>query len=83
MALQGHGQFFNGNSAAIVFDRDQANAPAQEAQRDVARASIEGVVDQFTHHGGRSLDHFTRRNLADQHIGQFTDGSAGLGQAHP
>ena len=83
MAFQGHGQFFDGDAAAIVFDRDQANATAQQAQRDVARTRIEGVVDQFTHHGGRALNDFTRRNLADQHIGEFTNGSSGLGLAHP
>ena len=50
---------------------------------EIYRAGIEGIVDQFAHHGGWALDHFTRCNLANQHIGEFTNGSSGLGLAHP
>ena len=62
---------------AVILDRDQADAASLQSHGDVARAGIEGIVEQFTHDGSRTLDDFTSGDLADQFIGQGLDGRVG------
>ena len=83
MPLKGHGQFFVGDAASVVFYGNQADTAPQQAQGDMTSARVERVVDQFSHHGGRAFNDLTCCDLADQHIGEFTNGSSGGGLRHP
>ena len=84
VALEGNRQFSRRNAHAVVLYRNQPHAAGQQPHRDVARLRVQRVVHQFAHHRGRALHHFTGRNLADQRVGQFTDGAArgGEGRGH-
>ena len=73
VALESHRKLLAHDAGAVVLDRDQPNAARQQPHRDQGRPGIEGVVDQFAHHRGRSLDDFARSDLADQFIGQLAD----------
>jgi len=76
VAAQGHGQFVAGNADAVVFDRDQAHPPGQQAQRDLRGAGIQGVVHQLAHHGGGALHHLAGGDLADEFVRKVLDAPA-------
>ena len=80
VALEGGGQLLAQDAAAIVLDADQADATGLQSHRDLSSARVQGVVQQFTYHRGRSLDHLAGGNLADQLIRQFADRTSGGGQ---
>ena len=82
MSFEGDGELFCWNATAIVFNRYQPNPTAEQSKRNLPCARIQRIVKQLTHHGGGSLDHFTRCNLADEHIRQFSNGGWGLGFGH-
>jgi hypothetical protein len=80
MAPERNGQFFAWNAQAIVFHPYQPHAACQQPHRHLCCAGVQRVVHQFAYHRGWPLDHLTRRNLADQFVGEFADGAArGLG----
>ena len=83
MTLQSDGQLINGNATAIVLYRYKANTAAQEPQGNVSRTCVQSVVNQFSNHRGRTLNDLSCGDLANQHIGKFSNGSAGLRLGHP
>ena len=83
MPFERHGQFFVGDAATVVFHRDQSGTASQQSQSDVTCARVKCVVDQFAHYGGWAFNDFTRCDLADQHIREFTNGSSVGGLRHP
>ncbi len=44
-----------------------------EPDRDVGRARVDRVFDQFLERRGRALDHFARGDAVDQGFGQAAD----------
>ena len=84
VALESDGQLRRRNAHAVVFHRYQPHAAGQQPHRDLVRLRVQRVVHQFAHHRGRAFHHLTGRNLADQRVGQFTDGAArgGKGRCH-
>ena len=58
---------------AVVRDTDQPGAAPLELDGDAPSSGIDGVLDQFLDHGGRSLDHLTRSHLAGEDIGENLD----------
>ena len=73
VAFEGYRQLITQDAHAIVFDCDQAHATSKQSNRDVACPSVKRVVNEFAHHRGGPLHHFTRSDLADQFIRQFAD----------
>ena len=59
-------QFLAHDALAIVFDTDAPYAAGLQPQGDLGGASVQCVIYQFTHHGGRTLHHFACGDLADQ-----------------
>ena len=84
VALKRNRQLRRRNTHAVVLYRNQPHAPGQKPHRDLARMRVQRVVHQFAHHRGWAFHHLTGRNLADQRVGQFTDGAArgGEGRCH-
>jgi hypothetical protein len=76
VAAQRQGQLFERNAAAIVFHQDLADAAGHQLDGDLAGARVQGVIDQFAHDRGRTLDHLAGGNLADQLVGQLADVAA-------
>ena len=76
VAPQGDGEFLARDALAVVFHADEAHAARAQPHRHLRGAGVEGVVDQFTHHGRGSFDHLAGRDLADKLIGQLPDGPA-------
>ena len=58
---------------AVVGDRYQRRAAAENLDADRARAGVERVLDQLLDGRGRPLDDFARRNLAGDLLGQDVD----------
>ncbi len=61
------------HAGAVVGDRDQRRAAAQNFDAYQASARVERVLDQFLDRGGRPFDNFARRNLAGDLLGQYVD----------
>ena len=61
------------HAGAVVGDRDQRRAAAQNFDAYRASARVKRVLDQFLDRGGRPLDNFARRNLAGDLLGQYVD----------
>ena len=76
VAAQGDCQLGLGDAAAVVFDGNQAHTARRQTHGDLARAGVQRVIDQLAHHRGGAFDHFASGNLADQFVGQVTDGAA-------
>ena len=57
------------HAAAVVGDRDQGRAAAENLDAHRARARVERVLDQLLDGGGRPLDDFARRDLAGDLLG--------------
>ena len=76
VAAQGHGQLVTRYAAAIVFHRNQAHATGQQAHGDLAGAGVQRVVHQLAHGRGGAFHHLASGDLADQLIGQVTNGPA-------
>ena len=77
MALKSNRQLARQDAHAVVFHGNQAYAAGKQAHRHLACAGVQRVVHQFAHHRCGPLHHFACGNLADQRVGQFTDGAAG------
>ena len=60
------GQFSHRNSEAVVDDPDQASAAVFDLDRDVGRAGIDGVFDQFLDDGSGPFDDFAGGDAIDQ-----------------
>lgn len=73
VAAQGQRQLVARQALAVVLDRDQPHAAGRESHRDLPRAGVERVVEQFAHHRRGPLHHFAGRDLADQFVGKFAD----------
>ncbi len=69
-------QFLRGNSAAVVRDGELLDAPLAQPHLDAAGARIHGVFHKLLHDGGRTVNDFARRNLADELVGQGMNGPA-------
>ena len=76
VAAQGQRQLVLGDARAVVLDHDGAHAARAQAHGDLRGAGVQRVVQQFAHDRGGTLDHLAGRDLADQLVGQFTDGAA-------
>ncbi len=61
------------HAAAVVGDADEVLAAALDGQLDPRRAGVDGVLQQFLDHAGRSLDHLARGDLVDDRRRQFPD----------
>ena len=81
VALEGQRQLVGRDAGAVVLDQDGAHAARGQPQRDLASAGVERVVEQLAHHRAGALDHLAGGDLADQLVGQFTDGAARWGGA--
>ena len=77
MAPEGQHQFIGQYAEAIVFHADQAHTTGQQTHSDLGGAGVKRVVYQFAHDGGGPFYDFARSDLANQLVGQFTDGAAG------
>jgi hypothetical protein len=66
-------QLLTRDATAIVLNPNAAHPTGQEPHRDLRRPGIQGVVHQLTHHRRRALNHLSRRDLADQLVGELTD----------
>ncbi len=73
VAHQRERQLVGGNPAAVVGDRNALDAAFVEQDAQRARAGGERVLDELLDDGGGPLDHFARRDLADQLVGQRLD----------
>ena len=73
MARQRQRQLLLRDAAAVIGDRDALDAAFFQPDRNLGRAGIERVFEQFLDHGRRTLDHFAGGNLRDQVIGQRLD----------
>ncbi len=61
------------HAAAVVGDRYQRRAAAEDFDADGMGAGVERVLDQLLDGGGRPLDDLARRNLAGDLLGQYVD----------
>src|SRR5262249_25408581 len=59
--------------AAVVAHRDPLDAALDEADVHVARAGIEGVLNELLHHRRRTLDHLARGDLPLHARGEYGD----------
>jgi hypothetical protein len=77
VALEGQRQLLGRDAAAVVLDHDGPDAAGHQPHGDLVGARIQRVVHQLAHHRGRALHHLAGGDLADQFVGQFSDGAAG------
>ena len=83
VARQRKRQFFGGDANAVVSNPDQAHAAFFQLDLDARRAGIERVLQQFLHHGRRTLDDFAGCDLVDQGVRELLDGHGGITAARP
>jgi hypothetical protein len=62
-----------GEARAVVVHLHALDAALIERHLDFRRAGIERVLEQLLQDGCGPLDHFARRDLADQQFGQDAD----------
>ena len=73
MAVQRQRQFRGRHPLAIVADADQSHPAALDVDLDAARPGIQGVLEEFLHHRGGTLDHLTRGDLVNEFAGKYAD----------
>ena len=56
------------HAAPVVRDADKARAAAHDLYLYGGRARVDGVLHEFFHHGGGTLDDLARRDLVDGRI---------------
>ena len=66
MALKGYRNFFGGDPVAVVDDLNLLNATGLDLNRDLARAGVDGVFDQFFYHRRRAFHHLSGGDLGGQ-----------------
>ncbi len=67
-------EFGLADATAVVGNTDLLHAAFAELDRYFAGTRIEAVLEQFLEGRGGPVDDFSRRNLADQQVGQYADG---------
>ncbi len=65
MALDGQREIACVHAAAVVADPDEGEPAAGGDDLDLARAGIDGVLDELLHHARRTLDHLARGDAVD------------------
>jgi hypothetical protein len=73
VALEGQQRIVVIHAAAVVNHADQALAARFCLDANRARARIQRVFEQFLHHGGRTLNHFTRRDFIGDGFRKYAD----------
>src|SRR6185312_13666062 len=71
-------QFVGRHAAAVVRDRNQRLAAVAQRDIDMGGAGVDGVLHQFLHRRGRTLDHFARGDAIDDDRRHLADGHAAL-----
>jgi hypothetical protein len=79
MARQRQHQLVLGDAAPVISDGDALHAAFFEPHRDLGRARVERVFQQFLDHGGRPFHHLAGGDLRNQLIGQSLDRAVGRG----
>ena len=79
VAGQGQGQFFLGNAAAVVADPDQFHPALFQLYLDGLAARVQGVFQHLLEDRGGPFHHLAGGDLADEKVGQETDGHGGNG----
>ena len=77
VALHGERELLGRDAATVVLDGNQAHATGLQADGDLGRAGIEGIVQQFAHHGSGAFDDFAGGDLADELVREGPDGAGG------
>src|SRR3546814_3078940 len=67
MARHRQRQFLGREPGTIITNADQAYPALLQIDIQPRGAGIEGILDQFLDHRGRTFDDLTRRDLVDQH----------------
>ncbi len=81
MALDRQLDLLGGHAAAIVGHRYERAPTVAQIDVDVARAGVDGVLDQFLDRGRGTLDHLAGGDAVDQGFGQAADGRCGAGHS--
>ena len=55
---------------AVVLNANSLNTPTIDANGDLRRTSVLGILQQFFDNRRRTINHFACGNLADQYVGQ-------------
>ena len=78
MPLDGQRQFVGRNARAVVRHADQRQPAGDRHHLDLARAGIDGVLDQLLDDAGRPLDHLTGGDPVDGLGTELPDGHGGV-----
>jgi hypothetical protein len=62
------------DAGAVVLDLHALDPARVEHHADRLRARVDAVLEQLLQHRGRSLDHFSGRDLAHQQLGKHANG---------
>jgi hypothetical protein len=73
VALDRQPDLLGGHAATVVGHRNERAPALAQVDVDVARAGVEGVLDQLLDRGRRTLDHLAGGNPVDQSFGQPAD----------
>ena len=80
VASQGQGHVSGFQTRAIVFHADEPHTAFLQTHHHLGGACVQGVVHQFAHHRCGAFNHFASGDLADQFVGEFTDGASCQGR---
>ena len=75
VALEAQQRILAVHTASIVAHAKQARPAADKFHGDPPGSGIDAVFHQFLHDGGWTLDHFARRDLAGDFIGEQSNPS--------
>ncbi len=81
MARQREREFVRRDAGAVVAHADQADPAVLDVDRELLRAGIEGVLDEFLDDGSRTLDDLARSDLVDERAFEDADGHGGAAGA--
>ena len=73
MTVKRHGQITCIHAAAIILDQDALQSAFFDRDGDVARARIDGILDELLDGSGRALHDLTRRDTVDGIRRKLTD----------
>ena len=82
MALNGEFEIFRRHARAIIADFDELRSARGELYRDVGRAGIETVFEQFFQCRGGSFDHFTGGNTSFAAVAGYPSITVPMGFDH-